>query len=48
MNNDNLLSCAHLNKSQLDHLQLEQIRNGKLLEKIEALKKVTRKYRKQN
>ena len=46
MNNDNLLRCAHLNKSQLHHLQLEQIRNGKLFKKFEALKKLQEKSEK--
>ena len=40
MNNDHLLSCAHLNKGQLHKLEMGNIRNGNILEKIEVLKKL--------
>ena len=40
MNNEHLLSCVHLNKGQLHDLQLEQIRNGNLFEKVKVLKKL--------
>ena len=40
MNNEHLLTCAHLNKGQLHNLNMENIRNGNMIEKIQALKKL--------
>ena len=40
MNNEHLLSCAHLNKGQLHKLEMGNIRNGNILETVEVLKKL--------
>ena len=40
MNNDHLLSCVHLNQGQTHNLEMNEIRNGNILEKIEVLKKL--------
>ena len=40
MNNEHLLTCVYLNKGQLHNLDMENIRNGNIIEKIEALKKL--------
>ena len=40
MNNEHLLSCSHLNQGQSQQLEMNQIRNGNIVEKIEVLKKL--------
>ena len=40
MNNEHLLNCVHLNKSKLNKLNLNQLRNGNIVEKVEVLNKL--------
>ena len=40
MNNEHLLNCVHLNEGKHNQLQLEQLRNGDISDKIDVLKKL--------
>ena len=40
MNNKHLLSCSHLKQGQSQQLEMNQIQNGNIVEKIELLKKL--------
>ena len=40
MNNEHLLNCVYLNEGKHNKLQLEQIRNGDISDKIEVLEKL--------
>ena len=48
MNNDHLLSCVHLNQGQTHNLEMNEIRYGNILEKIEVLKKFQNNSEKKN